>query len=237
MAARTSMAQCANCAKTGSDLGVTLKRCSRCGITCYCSRECQKADWKEHKKGCASKETSTSSTDAGGQPPNRPSASIDKPFHRLDSRTWLHDRPEKDVYELLIDTYRLRMEDNYKLEGNVDADCVYNGAPDGQQGFRRFLRLAEKRPGLLPSWWSQEKAAACVTVGRNGGWSSLSSMVEKGDVIEHYGDPNMPMQLRMFGEQVYGRGPGGQSGDGMRQVQMMLERGGKHSTLFNMAGI
>ncbi len=26
--------------------------CSRCGIANYCSRECQKADWKSHKEGC-----------------------------------------------------------------------------------------------------------------------------------------------------------------------------------------
>src|SRR3569833_3487412 len=27
------------------------------------------------------------------------------PFMRLDSGTWLHNRPEKDVYRLLIDAY------------------------------------------------------------------------------------------------------------------------------------
>lgn len=26
--------------------------CSRCNQVCYCSRECQKADWKEHKEYC-----------------------------------------------------------------------------------------------------------------------------------------------------------------------------------------
>jgi splicing suppressor protein 51 len=39
-------------------------------------------------------------------------------------------------------------------------------------------------------------------------------------VIEYYGDSSMPMQLTMLGEQVYGHGPGGQSG-AARQVQMM----------------
>ena len=29
-----------------------LKRCGGCGTTCYCSAECQKADWKEHKLVC-----------------------------------------------------------------------------------------------------------------------------------------------------------------------------------------
>ncbi|TCD71843.1 hypothetical protein EIP91_003186 [Steccherinum ochraceum] len=26
-----------------------MKKCSRCGITCYCSADCQKKDWKRHK--------------------------------------------------------------------------------------------------------------------------------------------------------------------------------------------
>ncbi|KAL7903772.1 hypothetical protein GGI35DRAFT_465243 [Trichoderma velutinum] len=29
---------------------VTLKRCAKCSATPYCSRECQKNDWKAHNK-------------------------------------------------------------------------------------------------------------------------------------------------------------------------------------------
>ena len=28
------------------------QRCSRCKVVYYCGRECQQADWKEHKKTC-----------------------------------------------------------------------------------------------------------------------------------------------------------------------------------------
>jgi splicing suppressor protein 51 len=222
--------KCANCAKTKSDLGIDLKRCAKCQTTHYCSRECQKADWKCHKRACASYAASASApatpsmSTTAAQPPKGLSVTIDKPFHRLDSQTWLHDRPKQDVYVLLIDTYRFRVEDDYNLEGGAEDDSIYGGAHDGRHGFRRFLRLAERRSGLLPSWWSQEKAAECEAVGMNDGWSSLANAIEKSDVIEHYGTSNMPMQLRMFGEQVYGRGPGGQSGAAMRQVQMMAEK-------------
>jgi hypothetical protein len=29
-----------------------MPKCSLCKLTRYCSPVCQKADWKEHKKGC-----------------------------------------------------------------------------------------------------------------------------------------------------------------------------------------
>ncbi|MCJ1358894.1 MAG: hypothetical protein MMC33_008894 [Icmadophila ericetorum] len=233
----TAVSKCSNCAKTSNETGINLKLCAKCRTTNYCSRECQKADWDIHKKICSSNTASNnagspsatptninpSTSNAAGQRLKGLSVAINKPFHRLDNKTWLHGRPEQDVYKLLVDTYRFRMEDNFNLEGAADVDSIYGGARDSQQGFRRFLCLAESRSGLLPSWWSREKAADCETVGMRDGWSSLASAIEKSDIIEYYGNANMPMQLRMFGEQVYGRGPGGQSGAAMRQVQMMAE--------------
>ncbi|KAJ7190105.1 hypothetical protein GGX14DRAFT_408295 [Mycena pura] len=44
---------CAKC-RTHTDRA-SLKRCSRCQITWYCSAECQKQDWKEHKRICGKK--------------------------------------------------------------------------------------------------------------------------------------------------------------------------------------
>ncbi|KAF3403106.1 hypothetical protein DPV78_004284 [Talaromyces pinophilus] len=171
-----------------------------------------------------------------GRPPKGLTAAIDKPFHRLNDKTWLHNRPEQDVYKLLIDCYRLRMEDVYNLEGEADEDSIYGGAANGGRAFQRFLSLAQSRRGLLPSWWSEEKASECMRLGmRNSGWSSLSSAVEKSDIVEHFGDPVMPMQLRMLGEQVYGRGPGGQPGAGIVKMQMMMEGGESGMHFSNMS--
>ncbi|KAG0016260.1 hypothetical protein BGZ80_009333 [Entomortierella chlamydospora] len=230
--------KCSRCSKLPTNAN-PLKRCSKCRAVTYCSRECQKEDWKAHKKLCAllaaNATTSTPfmTTTLAPRPVNTSNAlsvTADKPFHKLHSKTWLHGRPEKDAFKLLIDTYRLRMEDMYKFEGGAETDSVYNGSPDGSEGFKRFLKLAESRPGVLPPWWSQAKAEECLQFGMTDDWASLASAVEKADLIKHYDDALMPMQLRMFGEQVYGTGPGGMSGMPMLQTQMAMENGSGHFT-------
>ncbi|RMJ21001.1 MYND finger [Aspergillus sp. HF37] len=209
---------CTTCKKQGSD--TPLKRCAKCKTGWYCSRECQMADWGTHKKTCARIASQTSSNadtknskPNTANPPKNLSAAIDKPFHRLETKSWLHDRPKQDVYKLLIDAYRLRMQDNLTLDGKREADSIYGGCRDGRIGFRRFLRLAGKASGaVLPPWWTADHAAECEEAGLRGGWSSLGSAVEKSEIVEHYGERYMPMQLRLLGEQIYGRGPGGQAG-------------------------
>ena len=43
---------CACCGITANELGSSLCRCSRCKLIKYCGRECQKKDWKTHKRRC-----------------------------------------------------------------------------------------------------------------------------------------------------------------------------------------
>jgi splicing suppressor protein 51 len=238
------MAACESCMKSPPE--VTLKRCAKCSEAQYCSRDCQKADWKTHKKVCG-KGPQPQSAGSGSipsftssrqpdfsastslSPPKGLTQPIAKPFTRLDAGTWLHGRPESDVYTLLIDAYRMRMEDNYQFDGDVDEDSVYSGAPDSVAGFRRFLaRVEKKKRSLLPDWWSPAKKAECVAFGRRGPeswWPSLECAVEKADITEHYGDARFPMQLRMFAQDVYGRGPGGSDGTMMRKGMAAMESG------------
>ncbi|KAK1731346.1 hypothetical protein CaCOL14_009849 [Colletotrichum acutatum] len=241
------MSSCTVCKKGPPQ--VNLKNCAKCATTPYCSRDCQKADWKSHKKTCGRTDASAqprgggptgagagNPTSAGTalSPPKGLDQPITRPFTRLDNGTWLHDRPEKDVYRLLIDAYRLHVEDEYNIDGDAAEDSIYGGAENGLEGFRRFLKNAAKRKGLLPAWWSPEKQAACERVGgadeeeevgNDDAYYDLGSAVEKADIIERYGDPRFPMQLRMFAEAVNLRGPGGQDGTPMRKMMASMEGG------------
>ncbi|KAI0907244.1 putative MYND domain protein [Ustulina deusta] len=220
---------CTTCKKASSE----LKRCAKCSTTLYCSRDCQKADWKTHKKVCG-KQAQEREAAGGGpsaatmlSPPTGLEKPITKPFTRLDNNTYLHDRPEEDVYRVLIDAYRLRVEDEYVFEGEAALDSIYGGAESSLPGFRKFLRRAASRPGLLPSWWNAEKQAACEKLGMDSAqFQNLRCAVEKSDIIEHYGDPRFPMQLRMLAETLIGRGFGGHDGTHMRKTMTMMENGG-----------
>ncbi|EQL02299.1 hypothetical protein G6O67_007491 [Ophiocordyceps sinensis] len=204
------MAECNSCKKSPPE--VALNKCAKCSTTPYCSKDCQKADWKVHKKICA-KQADAAANSSG-------------PFTRLENGTWLHDRSEKDVYGLLIDAYRLRAEDMYKIEGEADADSLYGGAADGLRGFKLFLERVERCPGLLPPWWDANKKEECETLGMTASqWHNLRARVEKSDIIKHYGEPKFPMQLRMFAEAVYGRAPGGTNGTSMRRMMAAVEQG------------
>lgn len=45
--------RCRHCARTRTPAGAALLKCTRCKDAAYCSRECQKADWKKHRMECA----------------------------------------------------------------------------------------------------------------------------------------------------------------------------------------
>ena len=244
------MASCEKCKKAPPE--VPLKRCAKCNVTTYCSRDCQKADWKTHKKICSKQDsaghsepsqpsapsassrqsapfnihTATPETGSGGSPSKGTDKPVNKPFTRLSQNTWLHDRSEKDVYRLLIDAYRMRAEDLYNMEGEADQGSLYSGSADGRKGFIRFLDKAEQAgKGILPSWWNADKRAECLAMGmgRNE-WQDLRHPVDKSDIQDHYGDPQFPMQLRMFAESLYGIAPGGFRGGAMMGMMAGMER-------------
>jgi splicing suppressor protein 51 len=201
-------ANCAHCNKTEAQLSEPLKTCAKCKIATYCSRDCQKAEWKDHKKLCGRGASASS-----GVPPTLPQPQI---HHISDvssilggiSEDALHKIPDQtDVYRHLIDSYRMRVEDEYRWGGGLTG--LYAGE-DPLIGFGRFLDLAERKGTMLPKWWNKEKRAECEKLGMTAGeWSNLRIAMEKSDIQKHYNDPLMPMKLRILAERIYGRAIGG----------------------------
>ena len=191
---------CANCSKVQEDGATPLQRCARCRTTHYCSKDCQKADWKNHKKNCGPASSNGTSSNRGGL---QSSKGLAESFLVLSTKTWLHNRPENEVYTLLVDSYRMRIEDELNFRGEVQDDAIYDGK-DSVPAFRRSLQKAEKA-GVLPPWWTKEKRYACIAKGdAKDHWSTLHGAVEKSDIQEHYKNSSMPMQLVMLAEEVVG---------------------------------
>lgn len=119
------------------------------------------ADWKAHKKNCVYQAGESSSglsgmnIDHANTYKQKRGANlktyIPDPFTRIDRGTYLHDRAEKDVFKLLIDAFRMRQADAFKLEGRAMPDSIYTGASSSIIPFRRFLTQVEQKRGYMPS--------------------------------------------------------------------------------------
>jgi len=48
--------QCNVCRRYDKDIHIQFKYCGACKKKAYCSKECQQADWKEHKRECRMKD-------------------------------------------------------------------------------------------------------------------------------------------------------------------------------------
>lgn len=158
-------------------------------------------------------------------------------FTRLDRGTYLHARPESHVFQLLIDSFRMRQADDFNLEGKIVPGSLYAGGSSSIQSFRDYLAKAGSRPTLLPSWWSERHVQDCLAYGESGAWTDLRKTTTKQDIIQHYGNEMMPMQLRMLAEAIYGFGIMGQDGSGIRKMLMQQENGSSshHMSLLNLA--
>ncbi|CAD6577525.1 MAG: hypothetical protein ASARMPREDX12_008386 [Alectoria sarmentosa] len=195
---------CAKCHKTQAEVSLPLKRCAKCQNQWYCSRDCQKADWKSHKAFCASSQQTNAQ--------NKPQATTNFDampkvagdfFKGICPDNYLHRFSEKDAFCQLIDCYRMRVEDDYTFAG--DTRGLYN-EDDPLPDFQEFLDMAEMKNGILPSWWSDGKRRECEERAVDARqWSDLNCAVEKRDIIKHYGDGSMPMKLRLLAEKIYGK--------------------------------
>ncbi|KAL7913316.1 hypothetical protein GGI35DRAFT_477107 [Trichoderma velutinum] len=199
-------------ARYGLNTGQMLSRYTTKSNTKDGSRKASRKKWK-------SKIIRLSPTKGLKQP-------IEMPFTRLEQGTWLHNRPETDVYKILAETYRLLVAETLFFESEPMEGILVNGSYGDRDGFRIFLRQAAAIQGLLPPWWSKENEAACVHfLVYPLGWPQLPFDDKMRGIMDHYGDRLFPLQLRMLAEAVYGNHPSGLDARSMRELLMREERG------------
>lgn len=179
----------------------------------------------------------TASVSGHGNVLNGARCCIQNSFTALNNGTWLYNRPKKDVFKLLVDTYRMRMEDEYVFEGDVCEGSLYSGASptSALRHFKHFLvktikRDAKREKKLLTEWWSKDSLQECLEFGSTDSFSNVGLATEKHDIQNHYAQMNMPMQLRMFSEKIDGT-PAGES---MLQMQMAVEMNHLNVTHFSL---
>ena len=229
MATITIIKRCTGCKRTETKHTI-LEACPRCEGSLYCCDECRVLDLKAHEPICAAtrsakgldKKAPAQSPEPSWEP--QLDVIVEQPFHKLQAKTWLHGRSEQDVYKLLVDTYRLRLDEECAYPGLCHSIRIpSNTEKEMVEEFRRFLELAELRTGLLPTWWSDEKAIACVAFGTAQGEQFLDEAVMAKDIMDKYRNQQLPLQLRILGEQVYGTGPGGYSSYSRMERMIMIE--------------
>lgn len=112
---------------------------------------------------------------------------------------------ETDCYIRLIDSYRMRAEDDFTYANdNHGLYALKDRVPD----FAYFLDLAEKRKDLLPKWWSEDTRAACEAMASDNSkdnCTDLSSVVEKPDFPGRDKINAKAIKLRLLAEKVYGK--------------------------------
>jgi hypothetical protein len=222
------------CAKAG------VKRCARCKVARYCSKECQHEDWTErHRASCV--ETTETKTKKTKKTNARTSAVVDgvvaqmlgfnvgAPGEMRTSRVsaqafmenvgagksggWYAGVPRERVYERLMLSFALRVEDEYSFCGELRG--AYRAAAEGEElvagdmhssvmdEFRRYLARA-KTNGVLPNDWTAEDEKK--TLERAAAQDGIRCSYEKSDIVNTYGYASGEhMVLRSIAEHTVGR--------------------------------
>ena len=119
--------KCKKCNVTRSEK--KLSKCSRCGKVFYCSKNCQKEDWNEHKKNCVDKKNKISDSQEQKQQ-QQDSSSEESEFEFIDKITMLsifdkviNSCCSKTLYEIAFKNYLLLEIENGK-DVNFIKECL-----------------------------------------------------------------------------------------------------------------
>ncbi|KAK0653261.1 putative protein MSS51-like protein [Lasiodiplodia hormozganensis] len=182
--AEPSTRACHKCRITEAALSRPLSHCSKCKTTLYCSRACQRADWKGHKKVCRDATTdnfASYNNDGNGNGVARDTSAAAVDPSLLDPET---------LPSTFLKAYLLRLYDEHRFFDDdrdrrnrppVDTLLSIHGNP--LRDYRRFLDRAEAAAGagaLALPWWYWVPAGGKSGSSKSGSRKSGSSKGSSG---------------------------------------------------------
>ena len=112
------------------------------------------------------------------------------------------------------------------MNDEIEVGSIYhNGNEHSAKAFEDFLLMAWQSE-MFPEWINEKKLGDCIVFGMrssmvNSDWGGLKAKTTPEDIAAWYGDESMPLQMRIFAEQVYGDDPSGQAKDMKLRAQFM----------------
>ena len=115
---------------------------------------------------------------------------------------------KKAIFKRIIDSYRMRMEDDYCATGDVHVDSLYSGEePLPLKHFRGYVRMGAKKKAFPPPFDIETDLEELCTFATEDKFHSIRFCVEADDVRKHYDPLGMPQELnalRRLATQVVG---------------------------------
>jgi hypothetical protein len=159
------------CSKKG------MLKCSVCNIARYCSKECQKADWKPRHKATCGKDRGIAQMD--------PMAMLNA-LDAWRSGGWYAQQTRKRLYERLWMSFQFRTEDEYAHAGNMVGyyQTAANGSPpeNTSRQFREHVGVF-RRKGMLPPDWSAKDDKQLFKKAEG----HIHFALEKSDIVDMFG--------------------------------------------------
>ncbi|KAB2579695.1 Mynd domain-containing protein [Lasiodiplodia theobromae] len=163
---------CHKCHIAEAALSRPLSHCSKCKTTLYCSRACQRADWKAHKKVCRDETNSSNGDNANtnnGVDVARDTSAAAVDPSLLDPET-LPSTFLKAYLLRLYDEHRF-FDDDRDRRNRPPVDTLLSSHGNPLRDYRRFLDRAEAAAGagaLALPWWYWVPAGGGKSGGKSG---------------------------------------------------------------------
>ena len=184
----TPVIHCAKCNNTSAP----LKQCAKCSgpSPLYCSRACQKGDWKKHKKICATQAAGKATQALAAPIEEIPEDDGDENWEDLTSnersaktegdpgaeadramKMKLTNLPREEAFMSLLETFAGFQKDlqkgGAKIPRHITMDYLFSGYISGMG-----------EAGLLPDWWNTEIQKECERFAASKGYQAETRRVE-----------------------------------------------------------